>query len=167
MLKKIQFIFISAALCMFAACDSHDYDWMSGSYGGASKLSSKSDAYSTTAGTVVESKTGSFSFDALGFFTLGDDTPLPGCHLTVSVTGYDGKFQLTDLNRAYKGSSQDMQGCLAQINGRSARVDINNGWITRDKNGDTILNLTFQKRDSPSEPILEYELRARKTSWFW
>ena len=166
MLTKIKFSFILAALCTLAACDSHGYDWMSGSFGGTSKLSSKSDFYSSSS-TAIETKTGSFSFDATGFFTLGDDTPLPGCHLQVSVTGYDDKFQLTDLNRAYKGSSQDMQGCLAQINGRSARVDINTGWITRDKNGDTILNLTFQKRDSPSEPILEYELRARKTSWFW
>ena len=139
---------------------------MSGTYAGTSKLTSKTDEYSSAA-TEIEKGTGSFTFDAVSYFTLSDETPLPGCHLQVNTSEENGKWQLAELNRAYKGYSQDMQGCLAQIGKASTRVDITNGWIKREENGDTILYLAFRVRDMPDEPLLEYELKTRKSSWFW
>lgn len=165
MLKKTKIIIVATFAFALVACGGNGYDWQSGSFGGKSTLTSKSDIYSDRK-TEIETGTGDFTFDALGFFTMSDETPLPGCHLQVSPSEDEGKFQLTELDRAYKGYSQDMQGCLGKIGKASTRVDITNGWIMRDKNGDTTLTLTFKVRDMPNEPLFEYVLKARKTSWF-
>lgn len=167
MLKKIKLIIALATFLTIAACAGKDYDWMSGgTYGGGSKLTAKIDDYSDQT-VLIESGTGSFSFTSLAAFTMGEDTPLPGCNITANVSAENGKYQLTELDRAYKGQSQDLQGCLARVGNASTRVDIEKGWFTRDKNGETVLSLTFRKRGSPNDPLFEYELRARKTSWFW
>lgn len=173
MLKKITLSFILVSFFALVACSGNDYDWMSGSFGGDGKLSAKAGEYSSTPAIIVETKTGSLTFNSTAYFTMGDETPLPGCHLQIFVSGEDGKFRLTELDRAHKGQSQDMQGCLAQIGKVSARVDITDGWIKRDKDGTTTLSLTFKKRHltgetaSTYDPLFEYELRSHKTSWFW
>ncbi len=166
MLKKMKLAFFAAALCLSIACG-YDYDWMSGSFSGTSKLTSKTDEYSSTAATEIETGADSFTFTAVSFFTMGDETPLPGCKLKASYSEENGKYELEGLDRAYKGQSQDMLGCLAKIGKASTRVDIKKGWLKREKDGETTLYLAFKVRDMPDEPLLEYELKARKSSWFW
>ncbi len=166
MLRKIKLVIVAVIVFAFVACGGNSYDWMSGSFSGTSKLTSRTDEYSDKK-VEIEAGTGGFTFKALSFFTMSDETPLPGCNLKASVTEENGKYPLEGLDRAYKGQAQDMQGCLAKIGKASTRVDIEKGWIKREDNGDTILYLAFRVRDMPSEPLLEYELKTRKSSWFW
>ena len=166
MLRKIKLIVFIVTVFALVACGGYDYDWMSGSFSGASKLTSRADEYSDKK-VEIETGTGGFTFDAVSFFTLSDETPLPGCHLKASSAEESGKYRLEELNRAYKGHSQDLQGCLAEIGKASTRVDIEQGWLKREKDGETVLYLAFRVRDMPDEPLLEYELKTRKSSWFW
>lgn len=166
MLRKIKLVIVAAIVFAFVACSGNSYDWMSGSFSGKSKLTSKADEYSDKK-VEIEAGTGGFTFNALSFFTLSDETPLPGCNLKASVSDENGKFSLEGLDRAYKGHSQDMQGCVAKVGKASTRVDIEKGWIKREENGDTILYLVFRVRDMPNEPLFEYELKTRRSGWFW
>ena len=159
MLKKIKLMFVLGAFLALVACDRDPNAWMKGEYGGAAKL-----IYKISVGDYpakdIESRTGSFSFLKPEQIYMGHDTSLDGCR--IEFYG-DADNSLIAFHDAYRGETKNDLGCLAVVKGEIFRIKIVGGSMKHDPNGETVLNVRFRK-DYDGE--YEYELRARKTSWF-
>lgn len=164
MLRIINILLILGILAGTFACG-YDYDWMKGDFEGSTKLM-RLGPYSKSS-EVIRSGNGRINFAAPFYVRFENNTPLPDCNLRFSSEKEPFKYSLAYPITPYRGESNDGRGCGAYlIEGEAVGIDVNTGSMSRDKDGEVVMNIKFSLRGDSSRQY-ELEFRGRKKGWLW
>lgn len=162
MFRKIKFALILATFAGLCGCGFMSDD-LSGEFEGTTRLSRV--YYNSDIADPLKTGTGRISFPFPSTLRFGSNTPLPDCNLALIETS-ETEYSI-DFSTQYKGESNDGNGCQALLAGSPAfRADIYKGKLRREANGDIVVKVEFQPRDSTGSTLYELEFRGSKKGWF-
>lgn len=158
-MREIISMLIVFVLICSSACSSGE---LSGEYEGTVKLSRI--YYNSDDPDLIKSETGRISFPSARTLRFGSGTPLPDCNLEVNMFS-DTEFTL-NYGVQFKGETNDGRGCEAVVADSRARVEINHATMKGDVNGEIVIKVNFEPRDSDGASNYQVEFNGKKKGWF-